>query len=110
MFRASIVEAAARSCDQKAVGACRGGNPRTRWWTPVVKEAIRLKKETFRAWLAQGSPETADAVAEAKTRVWYEFGEDMEKDFGLKEVLEGRDSGRESRAWLRLCSVGEENY
>jgi len=28
MFRASIVEAAARSCGQKAVGACRGGNPR----------------------------------------------------------------------------------
>jgi len=36
MFKASIVEAG-----QKAVGACRGGNLRTRWWTPVVKEAIR---------------------------------------------------------------------
>jgi len=87
MFRASIVETAARSCGQKAVGACRGGNLRTRWWTPVVKEA-------FRAWLAQGSPETADgylearraaasAVTEAKTRVWEEFGEAMEKDFRL---------------------------
>ena len=57
-----------------------------------MKEAIRLKKEAFRAWLAQGSPETADgyqearraaasAVAKAKTRVWEEFGEAMEKDF-----------------------------
>jgi len=29
MFRASIVEAAARVCGQMAVGACRGGNLRT---------------------------------------------------------------------------------
>ena len=92
MFKTSIAEAAVRSCGRKATGACHGGNPRTRWWTPVVREAVRLKKETFRAWLAQGSPEAADryrsakwtaaaAVAEAKTRVWEEFGEAMEKDF-----------------------------
>ena len=60
----------------------------------MVKEAVRLKKEAFRAWLAQGSPETADgyqearravasAVAKAKTQVWEEFGEAMEKDFRL---------------------------
>ncbi|XP_015246690.1 PREDICTED: nuclear GTPase SLIP-GC-like [Cyprinodon variegatus] len=30
MFRASIVEAASRSCGCKVVGACRGSNPRTR--------------------------------------------------------------------------------
>jgi len=62
MFKASIVEVAARSCGQKAVGACCGGNLRTCWWTLAVKEAIRLKKEVFRAWLAQGSPETADGT------------------------------------------------
>jgi len=50
--------------------------------------------EAFRAWLAQGSLETSDgyrearraaasAVAEAKTRVWEEFGEAMEDDFRL---------------------------
>jgi len=98
MFRASIVEAAARSCGQKAVGVCHGGNPRTRWWTPAVKEAVRLKKEAFRACLAQGSPEAADAyreakrtaasaIAEAKTRVWEEFGEAMEKDFWLASTV-----------------------
>ena len=92
MFKASIVEAAARSCGQKAVGACQGGNRRTRWWTPAVREAVRLKKEAFRAWLFGGSPETADryraakraaasAVAEAKKRVWEEFREAMEEDF-----------------------------
>ena len=59
-----------------------------------MKEAVRLKKEAFRAWLAQGSPETAggyrearrtaaSVVGKAKTRVWEEFGEAMEKDFRL---------------------------
>uniref|UniRef100_A0A3B5Q8Y2 Reverse transcriptase domain-containing protein n=1 Tax=Xiphophorus maculatus TaxID=8083 RepID=A0A3B5Q8Y2_XIPMA len=92
VFRASIVEAADRSCGRKVVGACRGGNPRTRWWTPSVRDAVRLKKESYRAFLACGTPEAADgyrrakrhaarAVAEAKTRAWEEFGEAMEKDF-----------------------------
>ncbi|XP_054862758.1 golgi transport 1Ba isoform X1 [Amphiprion ocellaris] len=61
------------------------------WWIPAVREAIRLKKEAFWAWLARGSPEAANgyrlakraAVAEAKTRVWEEFVEAMEKDFRL---------------------------
>uniref|UniRef100_A0A669BJZ3 Reverse transcriptase domain-containing protein n=1 Tax=Oreochromis niloticus TaxID=8128 RepID=A0A669BJZ3_ORENI len=92
MFSVSIAEAAALSCGRKVVGACRGGNPRTKWWTPEVKGATRLKKESYRAWLACGTPEAADryrqakwnaarAMAEAKTRVWEEFGEAMEKDF-----------------------------
>jgi len=53
-----------------------------------VKEAVRLKKEAFRAWLAQGTgyreaKRTASVVAEAKSRVWEEFRETMEKDFRL---------------------------
>ncbi|TWW55951.1 hypothetical protein D4764_09G0010010 [Takifugu flavidus] len=62
MFRASIVEAADRCCGRKVVGACRGGNARTRWWTPVVRDAVKLKKESYRALLACGTPETADTV------------------------------------------------
>nr|XP_049579068.1 uncharacterized protein LOC125970583 [Syngnathus scovelli] len=92
MFRASIVEAADRSCGRKVIGACRGGNPRTCWWTPAVRDAVKLKKESYRAVLACGTPEAADryrmakrnaalAVAEAKTRAWEEFGEAMENDF-----------------------------
>ncbi|TWW60624.1 R2 Retrovirus-related Pol polyprotein from type I retrotransposable element [Takifugu flavidus] len=71
---------------------CRGGNARTRWWTPAVRDAVKLKKESYRALLACGTPEAADgyrrakrsaatAVAEAKTRAWEEFGEAMENDF-----------------------------
>ena len=94
MFRTSIVEAADRSCGCQVVGACCGGNPRTCWWTPVVREAVKLKKESYRALLASGTPEAADgyrqakrvaasAVAEAKTRAWEEFGETMENDFRM---------------------------
>ncbi|TWW81749.1 hypothetical protein D4764_01G0015640 [Takifugu flavidus] len=63
MFRASIVEAADRCCGRKVVGACRGGNARTRWWTPAVRDAVKLKKESYRALLACGTPEAADRVA-----------------------------------------------
>ncbi|KAI3372674.1 hypothetical protein L3Q82_023135, partial [Scortum barcoo] len=64
----------------------------TRWWTPEVRDAVRLKKESYRTMLACGTPDavdryrqakqaTARAVLEAKTRVWEEFGEAMEEDY-----------------------------
>ncbi|KAK7884420.1 hypothetical protein WMY93_027543 [Mugilogobius chulae] len=92
MFSASIVNAAAQSCGRKVSSACRGGNPRTRWWTPEVRDAVRLKKECYKALLACSTPEAVDrylqakrtaarAVAEAKTRDWERFGEAMEEDY-----------------------------
>ena len=48
MFRASIVKVADRSCGRKVVGACRGGNPRTRWWTPAAMENdFRMASKRF---------------------------------------------------------------
>ncbi|KAI3371832.1 hypothetical protein L3Q82_006714 [Scortum barcoo] len=70
MFSASIVDAnAVRSCGH-----------------------ARLKKESYRAMLACGTPDAVDryrqakqaaarTVLEAKTRVWEEFGEAMEEDY-----------------------------
>ncbi|KAK3535605.1 hypothetical protein QTP70_017246, partial [Hemibagrus guttatus] len=92
MFSSSIVDAAIWSCGHKVSGAGRGGNPRTQWWTLEVRDAVKLKKESYRAWLARGTPEAAEAyrqakrttvvvVSEAKTRVWEEFCEAMEKDY-----------------------------
>ncbi|KAK3508031.1 hypothetical protein QTP70_010636 [Hemibagrus guttatus] len=92
MFSSSIVDAAIRSCGRKVSGAGRSGNPRTQWWTLEVRDAVKLKKESYRAWLARGTPEAAEAyqqakqttavvVSEAKTRVWEEFGEAVEKDY-----------------------------
>ncbi|KAK3530440.1 hypothetical protein QTP86_024352 [Hemibagrus guttatus] len=81
-----------RRCGRKVSGAGRRGNPRTQWWTLEVRDAVKLKKESYRAWLARGTLEAAEAyrqakqttavvVSEAKTRVWKEFGEAMEKDY-----------------------------
>ncbi len=91
MFSTSIVDAAVRSCGRKVSGACHGGNPQTRWWTPEVRDAVRLKKESYRAWLVwdseaadgyrQAKRAAARVVAEAKTRVWEKFGEAMEEDY-----------------------------
>ena len=69
MFRAAIAEAATHSCGTKVTGASRGGNPRTRWWTPEVKGAVKLKKETYRSWLACGTPEAADSHWQSKRSV-----------------------------------------
>ena len=91
MFSTSTVDAAVRSCGRKVSDACCGGYPRTRWWTPEVRDTVKLKKESYRAWLARGTPEAADgfwqvkqaaawAVVEAKTWVWEKFGEAMEED------------------------------
>ncbi|KAK3534950.1 hypothetical protein QTP70_002031 [Hemibagrus guttatus] len=92
MFSSSIVDAAIQSCGRTVSGAGHGGNPRTQWWTLEVRDAVKLKKESYRAWLAWGTPEAAEAyrqakrttavvVSEAKTQVWEEFGEAMEKDY-----------------------------
>ncbi|KAK3508584.1 hypothetical protein QTP70_034104 [Hemibagrus guttatus] len=92
MFSSSIVDTAIWSCGCKVSGAGRGGNPRTQRWTLEVRDAVKLKKESYRAWLAWGTPEAAEAywqakrtaarvISEAKTRVWEEFSEAMEKDY-----------------------------
>ncbi|KAK3542811.1 hypothetical protein QTP70_003071 [Hemibagrus guttatus] len=60
--------------------------------TPEVRDAVKLKKESYQAWLARGTQEAAEAyrqakrtaarvVSEAKTRIWEEFSEAMEKDY-----------------------------
>ena len=92
MFSTSNVDAAVWSCGHKVSGAGRGGNPRTRWWTLEMRDAIKLKKESYRAWLARGTPEAAhgyrqakraaaQAVAEAKTLVWENSREAIEEDY-----------------------------
>ncbi len=92
MFKASIAEPAAEGCGLKVIGASSGGNLQTSRWTPVVKEADRLKKESFRYMFSQGTWEAAAryrqawrmaalAVTEAKERVCEELGEAMKKDY-----------------------------
>lgn len=72
----SVVEAADWSCGRKVVGACHSGNYRT----PVVRDAIKLKKEFYRDFLArrtdmyqQAKQNVVSVVAEARTWAWEEF-------------------------------------
>lgn len=51
------------------VGGGRGVNPQNRWWTTAGRDAVRLKKESYRAFLACGTPETADRYRQAKWSV-----------------------------------------
>ena len=46
--------------------ACCGSNTHTRWWTLAVRDVVRLKKESYRAFLACGTPETPDGYRQVK--------------------------------------------
>ncbi|KAK3566533.1 hypothetical protein QTP86_034036 [Hemibagrus guttatus] len=54
------------SCGHKVSVAGGGGNPRTQRWTLEVRDAFKLKKESYQAWLAQGTPEAAKSYQQAK--------------------------------------------
>lgn len=105
VFKASIAEVAGSSCGQKVIGD---------WWTPAVKETFKLKKEAFQVWLAQGSLEAGDrpeglqllqfVCVRSSGKLWRSLGwpqGSADKPFN--------DSGRKSRAWLRLYLAGGEN-
>ncbi|KAK3562878.1 hypothetical protein QTP86_011111 [Hemibagrus guttatus] len=82
-----------RGC--KVSGAGRGGNPRTQWWTLEVRDAVKLKKESYRAWLARGTPEAAEAYRQAKRTA-------------AGVVLEAKTSGRSSSGGGELlASTGD---
>ncbi|KAK3507140.1 hypothetical protein QTP70_008534 [Hemibagrus guttatus] len=66
MFSSSIVDAAIQDCSHKVSGAGHSGNPQTQWWTLEVRDAVKLMKESYQAWLAQGTPEAAEAYRQAK--------------------------------------------
>ena len=68
MFSTSIVDAVVRSCAHKVSIACCGGNSQTQWWTPEVRDAVKLKEESYWAWLAQGTPEVADGYGRPSMR------------------------------------------
>ena len=84
IFKASVVEAAAVSCGHRVLGASRGGNPQTPWWTLVVREAVQLK-ESFRDMLSR---RTTEAVL-----VWRGHGEGLSG--GSKALLDNRTPPQE---------------
>lgn len=73
LFSTSIFSATVRSCGRKIACACRGRNPPTRW-TLEVRGAIKYKEELHRAMMPRGTPEAAEAVAEAKVGLGRSLG------------------------------------
>ncbi|XDV32946.1 hypothetical protein PO909_003592 [Leuciscus waleckii] len=98
MFSTSIVDAATLSCGRKVSGACRCGNPRTRWWTPEVRDAVKLKKESYWAWLACGTPEAADGYRQAKRTAAHGWLWRQKFRLGRCSVRPRRNSGKPSGA------------
>ncbi|KAK3532460.1 hypothetical protein QTP86_018448, partial [Hemibagrus guttatus] len=124
MFSTSVVDAAIRSCGRKVSGAGHGGNPRTQWWTLEVRDAVKLKKESYRAWLARGTPEAAEAyrqakrttavvVSEAKTqglggvRRWKEYFEDLLNPTDTPSVEEPEAGDSEVDSFITQAEVTE---
>ena len=55
LFNSAIISSAAESCGQKRLRVAGNSEKRTPWWNQEVKEAIRAKKDTFKAWLQDRS-------------------------------------------------------
>ena len=49
LFRSAIISSAAESCGRKRLGVAGDSEKRTPWWNQEVKEAIRTKKDAFKA-------------------------------------------------------------
>ncbi|KAI3366531.1 hypothetical protein L3Q82_000662 [Scortum barcoo] len=93
MFSASIVDAAVLEVvDARSLVPVVAATPEPGGGHLEVRDAVRLKKESYQAMLACGTPDAVDryrqakqaaarTVLEAKTRVWEEFGEAMEEDY-----------------------------
>ena len=55
LFRSAIISSAAESCGRKRLRMAGDSEKRTPWWNQEVKEAIRAKKDAFKAWLQDRS-------------------------------------------------------
>jgi exonuclease III len=95
LFKTAIIASATECCGRKRLGVATDGEKRTAWWkTPGVQEAVREKKQTFKAWLmskdsasrlryTEARKAAAAAVKAAKEKSWEEFGERLESNFLL---------------------------
>ena len=86
LVRSAIISSAAESCGRKRLRVAGDSEKRTPWWNQEVKEAIRAKKDAFKAWLQDRSSSdlqsrytearkaATSAVKKSKEKSWEEFG------------------------------------
>ena len=86
LFRTAIISLAVKSCGRKRLRMAGGSEEKTSWWNQDVKEAIRAKKDAFKAliqnrsssdlqfWCSEAQKSAAQAVKMSKERTWEEIG------------------------------------
>ena len=84
LFRSAIISSAAESCGRKRLRVAGDSEKRTPWWNQKFKEAIRAKKDAFKAWLQdRSSSDLQSRYTEAR----------KSGNFGSKEI-QGEVMGR----------------
>ena len=93
LFRPLIILSAAESCGRKRLRVVGDSEKRTPWWNQEVKEAIRAKKDAFKAWLQDRSSSdlqsryteaqkaATSAVKKFKEKSWEEFGRRLDSNY-----------------------------
>ncbi|KAI3354197.1 hypothetical protein L3Q82_018735 [Scortum barcoo] len=89
----SITNTILKLWDARSLVPVVAASPRTQWWTPEVRDAVKAEKESCQAMLACGTPDTVDRYRQAKQAAepgrgpggknsgLEEFGEAMEEDY-----------------------------
>ena len=92
-FRSAIISSAAESCGRKRLRVAGDSEKRTPWWNQKVKEAIRAKKDAFKAWLQNRSSSDLQfrytearkaatwAVKKSKEKSWEELGRRLNSNY-----------------------------
>ena len=95
LFRTAMISSAVEFCGQKRFKVTAGSEKRTRWWNQDVNEAIRAKKDAFKALLQNraSSPlqsryfearkAAAQTVKMSKARSWEKFGRQFDSNYLL---------------------------
>ena len=93
LFKSAITASAVESCGRKRLRVAADSEKRTPWWNQDVKEAIRAKKDAFKALLQNRSSSdlqsrysearkaATSAVKRSKEKSWEEFGRQLDSNF-----------------------------
>ena len=100
LFRSAVISSAAESCGRKRLRVAGDSEKRTPWWNQEMKEAIRAKKDAFKAWLQDRSSSdlqcrytdaqkvATSAVKKSKEKSWEKFGRRLDCNyFSANEVF-----------------------
>ena len=90
-FRSAIISAA-ESCGRKRLRVAGDSEKRTPWWNQESKEAIRAKKDAFKAWLQDRSlsdlqsryteaRKAATSAVKKSKKSWEEFGRRLDSNY-----------------------------